>query len=267
MQQLHDKDYGEDFFAPASPPERRRGRVCKRAARSRFVPVDGCDFHSRSRPLIRAQPSAKKIAPRIVRSANHGSNRSRITAARIIWRPRLAKQAEDRQASPAGNKVPLRGASTIDAARARAERSDSHKAWRADNAADAWEKDWGRAARERALRPSSSARISEMNQGFSRGAAIGRKPHLPIEPRLMRNVPSGRARERAGIIAHDIIAPFVPIVRTLDHDLGPRRRRRDEKPIGIDDLKRRDRLRQRADDRADAYARKVARDGRDRRAR
>ena len=88
--------------------------------------------------------------------------------------------------------------------------------------------------------PCSRRNISMTNQGFSLIAAESGEPHLPVEPRLVRDVPQRRPGQRPRFVAKNIFAPVLAVSRTFDHDLGPGGRHHREQPIGIDDRQRRD---------------------------
>jgi crotonobetainyl-CoA hydratase len=80
-------------------------------------------------------------------------------------------------------------------------------------------------------------------------AAESGEPHLPVEPRLMRNVPSGGSVQGARFVAKHIFTPAFSVHRTLDHDLGPGDGHHGEQSIGIDDEQWRHGARERTEDR------------------
>ena len=67
---------------------------------------------------------------------------------------------------------------------------------------------------------SSSRCMNSMTHGFSCRRAQRGEPHLPIEARLMRRVPSRRAHHIAGFVFERVLAPVNPVIRALDNISG-----------------------------------------------
>ncbi len=82
-----------------------------------------------------------------------------------------------------------------------------------------------------------------LKPGVLRDTAVGSKPHLPIEPRLVWDVPRRASGYWPRLVAEHVLAPDLAVIRTFDDDLGPRGRCGDEQPISVDDEQRRNRLR------------------------
>src|SRR5258708_11012177 len=71
---------------------------------------------------------------------------------------------------------------------------------------------------EKARKPSQTPRVIERSE-----------PHLPVQPRLMWDVPGWAARHIARLVAKRVFAPLDAVARTLGHDfLPPSRHDRDQ---------------------------------------
>src|SRR5258708_23969485 len=71
---------------------------------------------------------------------------------------------------------------------------------------------------EKARKPSQTPRVIERSE-----------PHLPVQPRLMWDVPGWAARHIARLVAKRVFAPLDAVARTLDHDfLAPCRHDREQ---------------------------------------